>query len=108
MSVKKAKRKEYSRRRSIRAAATRNARLPSVDRRRGSTGQPELALRQTEDDDKKKTRLSEFSCRVSARYGGAVPCGQRCVGSRNTQRRNLILSGTFNPVKVKEKRSRVF
>jgi len=74
-----------------RAPATGNAQSPSVDRRVDGSGRPELALR-----GRPKWRrevMLEVSCRVSARFDGALPCRQQCV---RTRRRNLILSGTFN------------
>ena len=42
---------------------------------------------------RRREATSAVRCSISARYGGAVPCRQRCVRTRS---RNWILSGTFS------------
>ena len=70
-------------------AATGNARSPRVDRRVSGKTSDDVAA----DRRRRREATSAVRWSISARYGGAVPCRQRCV---RTHSWNWILSGTFS------------
>jgi len=72
-----------------RDAATGNARLPRVDRRVSGKTSVDVAA----DRRRRREATSAVRWSISAGYGGAVLCRQRCV---RTYSRNWILSGTFS------------
>ena len=72
-----------------RDAATGNARSPRVDRRVSGKTSVDVAA----DRRRRREATSAVRWSISARYGGAVPCRQRCV---RTHSQKWILSGTFS------------